>query len=162
MRGRRVALVLALAVSVSLAVGASGFSALSADRTISVAVADDEEAFLALDVPSELEFDNGRHDGVVIIEFVGNNFPEPLELNITISDPRGSPVKLDQETPDTLGSGETATVTVDLECSAGQEREDWDVDIVADGKTVHVELTRTVTIICTGEPDRSQTATSSQ
>jgi uncharacterized membrane protein len=155
-------------LAISLLVGTGGFSSAAADRGVDVTVVDDDSAFLGITLESPV-LDNGRHDETQLAS-VQNRFGVPLtDLEVTVDgdDPQ-SPKLLPQSTPDvdvpdSIAPGESGTIEADIQCSnAGGDgpTEDWQLHISATSDVATVDLTRTVTVECTGEgsgkPDGSQ------
>jgi len=146
-------------LALSLLVSTGSFSAVSADRGVDVTVADDDDAFLGITLESPV-LDNGRHDGTELAA-IQNRFGTPLtEIEVTITGddtqspkllPQGTP---DVDVPDTLGPGDNGVIEADIQCSnAGGSgpTEDWQIHVSASSDSATVELTRTVTVECTGE-----------
>lgn len=153
---KRLALSALVVASVLLVSSTGGFSAMSADRGVEVSVANDPHAFLALkDRANVLTFDNGRHDDVQLME-IENNLGQELDLRITIQDETAVPNHLYTTAPKELDRHEKQPVTVDIQCGNGENQEQWTVDIVASGEGVRIELSRMVTVICTGDPQPTE------
>ena len=138
-----------------------GFTSVNADRPLGIAVADDDEAFLGIET-TEPTLANGRHDAVALAT-VTNRLPGPLtDVDVRLTGATGGqpPKLLPQGNPDvtvpaTLDVTEDGTVTADVGCSAaggGAHTVTWDLHLEASGDGVTVELTRPVTVTCTGEP----------
>ena len=151
-----------LAIAALLLVSTTGgFTSVGADRGLSVAVADDDEAYLGIET-TDPTLANGRHDGVVLAT-VTNRLPGPLtDVDVRVTGATGGqpPKLLPQGNPDvtapaTLDVSEQGVVTADLACSAaggGAHTVTWDLHIEASAEGATVELTRPVTVTCTGDP----------
>jgi uncharacterized membrane protein len=146
-------------LAISLVVSSGSFSAVSADRGVAITVADDDSAFLGFtsEVPV---LDNGRHDETPLAT-LQNRFGGPLtDVEVTISgDDKPSPTLLPQSTPDvdvpdTIEPGDSGTIEADIQCSNVEgdgSTEDWQLHISASSDTATVDLTRPVTVECTGD-----------
>lgn len=172
--GRLRHLSIALAALVLLsAVGTGAFSSASADRQVTVAVAEDDRALIGVESDG-VELDNGAHIGdnetqegqsrgggtrqTVTLLRLTNRFQEPVtEVDVEL-------IGGDHRTPPNLGTGglsdfetivvgESAAVTADVVCSnaAGNE-ETWTLRVEASGESFSVETTERVTVTCTGSP----------
>lgn len=116
MTTRRVALLTVAVLGLALAVGSSGFSATSAQRTVSVSVVDDADAYLAVERAAgdgTLTVGPGRGrptDGVWLFD-VGNQFAEtPLAVTVEFEQTgaqrvTGLELQHDGDTVDAVGAG---------------------------------------------------------
>lgn len=176
---RRVPLALALLGVALLAVGTGGFSSSTADRSVSVAVVDDKNALLKVDVGNKTaEADEtGDVDGVVRVDN-GNSPPEnrnvPLitlenqadssELTVakvTAKTPvgerglsAGRPPKISNVSAvSNADSTKRQIVAGSVVCANNKESEKTViVSFTASSDQFTVELSRTVTVKCTGDP----------
>lgn len=150
-----------------------GFTSVGADRGLSIAVADDDEAFVGIDMADQT-LDNGNHDEVRLAVLT-NRLSSPLTdvaVQVTGTSASQSPKLVPQGNsdvvaPGTLDVSESGEVTADIRCDAaggGAHAETWDLRIEANGEGVTVDLPRQVTVACTGEragQDGTPTATES-
>lgn len=160
MTGRDHRLAVAVLVCLALTVGTSGLSTVSAERGFSVAVADDGSAYLGVQVHSH-ELPNGNHKDVPLLTLT-NRFPSAIvEFDASVlPTPDPKPPRITgpgvERPPTPIGVGDTAAVTASLTCAANPHGTDQFTvhvtAVTASGSTV--ELERTVTIDCTGEPNR--------
>ena len=105
-----------------LILGTGGFSAMSADRGVSVTVAGDEEAYLG--------YSDTCENGTLEITLT-NQFDEELtDVSITVAK--------EEEPLSDLGPGDSETVEFNVSESGGH-----DVTVDASGSGVSVELDRT-------------------
>jgi len=145
-----------IVLAISLLVGTGSFSAVSADRGVAITVADDDSAFLGFTSEAPV-LDNGRHNETTLAT-IHNRFDGRLtDVEVTISgDDNQSPqVKSGSDIkPSTLESGESGDIEADVQCSnsgGDGSTEDWQLEISASSDGASVDLTRTVTVECTGE-----------
>jgi len=122
-----------LALAVVLLLGTGGFSAISADRGVSVAVTGNDDAYLG--------YETACHNGTLNIT-ITNRFDETLTDGSVAVD--GNETELPEIKP-----SESATVTFDVSASDGQTIEPGDpVTVEASGSGISVELDRTVPEQC--------------
>ncbi|QSG06150.1 hypothetical protein [Halapricum desulfuricans] len=122
---RRWAYAALLALAVLLVLGTGGFSAMSADRGVSVSVADDEEAYLG--------YDDTCENGTLKVT-ITNQFDDRLtDVSITVD---GEQKDLPEDAEIEAAKQWTATFNV----SGTNSR---DVTVEASGPGVSVELDRT-------------------
>jgi hypothetical protein len=150
--------------ALSLAVGAGAFTSVSADRGVEVSVVDDDEAMLGIETAGggdTVKSDNNPETQPVMT--FHNRFGEDIELDVTVSERDGKPKlkssRLDPASGE-LGSGDPATLYAKINCNNGDPppSEDWSVTIEADGETVSVETTETITVECTGDGNKNKTS----
>ena len=122
-----------LVLAVVLLLGTGGFSAISADRGVSVAVTGNDDAYLG--------YETACHNGTLNIT-ITNRFDETLtDGSVTVD---GNETELPEIKP-----SEHATVTFDVSASDGQTIEPEDpVTVEASGPGISVELDRTVPEQC--------------
>jgi hypothetical protein len=129
----------ALAVAASVA-ATGGFSAVTADRGVEVAVAPDGEAFLGIETPEA----RGAVGESVAVLRLRDNFRGDVDLE-RVSLPAPSEV-VALRTTGPVEMEPTATVAVTC-VAAGTER--VTVEVVAGGPSTAVRADRTVTVRCT-------------
>ena len=129
-----------IAVAAGLLVSTSGFTAMSAERPVTVAVADNENAILGIETLDA----SGTVGETVAVLKITNNFDH--EITVTVESDG-----IDNSS--TLTSGESWTVSVDCADSTAT------FDIDAGGSGVHVTTSETVSMNCT--PVTTQTTTTS-
>ncbi|MCU4719001.1 hypothetical protein [Halapricum hydrolyticum] len=120
-----------LALAVLLLLGTGGFSAISADRGVSVTVAGDDEAYVGY---------NATCHGQTLEITITNQFDSDITGTVTVGD-TGAEF-------DTLASGEAVTTEF-----INVESED-PVTVTAEGDGVSAELDRSVPTECTMPNDR--------
>jgi len=153
-RLRRLAVAALVAAAVLAIPATSGFSATSAERPVEVAVVDDGNAYLGLEKKSPT-LGNGTHSDVLLVEMMNNFAIDITDIEVSvIEDDASMPPNLVNSgsvTDSSLGPGETADVTADIDCGNAAGSETFVVDLsaeTADGSSV--ELTRDVEVECTG------------
>lgn len=140
-------LVVVLAVAVT---ATGGFSALASDRTADVVVAQDETAYLGIELRETVELGPGKTNGVRLAT-LRNNFPAELTtIAVTIEDTGQGPPLLESNTsPSSLAVGRAGLLTADVVCGAsGEER--WRIHIEASGPDIILRTSRDVIVTCTG------------
>jgi hypothetical protein len=106
-RRRRIVALLALCVAASMALGVGGYSSVSAERNVTVAVAPPEAAYLGL--AEELQCNTGGDDDLVRNQFAGDTSIERIEVEIMA---RGGYVRVGTSGPaHQLGPGESVDLT---------------------------------------------------
>jgi uncharacterized membrane protein len=150
--GRRLAAVLTVVGVALLTTGSGAFTAAQLDRGVDVSVVEDEEAFLAveeLDPAPEADANSSTdHVDVELVQLTNQFTAQDLTVAVDIDERSSGPDATSEPTASSVSSGETETVTVDVECPAGSSNEDWSVDITAEGEGVEIQLTRTVEVSC--------------
>jgi len=155
-RRRRIALaVTALAAVALLATGAFGFTNVSAERGVSVAVVDDESAFLGLPndpaVTCEVADDTETGCTVALVD-VTNQFSTAL-TDVSATADGG----LSLSTPDDIGVGEAGTISGTVACDPDEDEETtrtYDLAISVDGDGVSAtKYDKEVTVSCIGVED---------
>lgn len=145
MRHRR--LILALFVLAALITGTAGYSAIQAERSVDVAVADEETAYLAVESFSP-EIENGSQKPALRVT---NQFGREIDLSVQDVDTSGSVVY------DSLGTsnGEVSLKTgdhveVDVRCS-GTSDGTLEIVLFAEGKNdeLSVRTLQKVDVTCT-------------
>lgn len=150
MTGSRVPLALALPGVVVLTAGTGGYLSPSADRSVEIAVADDEYALIEVD-SVDRTLDNGNNQTVTLLELRNQIDDGPLavsELSVTGEDDSRPPKVLDWS----VASGATdATKRITAEVVCANNVENSEVYTVsANGNQFSVRLFRDVSIACTG------------
>ena len=142
-------LALAVAGLVGTSVGTTGaFSAVAADRGVTVAVAPPEGAYLGLSDPLEATVpENGTRADLLTVT---NRLNERVDLTaeVTEADPDGGPNVTNVSVVSSLAPGESGPVSADLTCdSNATEAVTVTVNAVGDG--VRVEgASRTFDLTC--------------
>jgi hypothetical protein len=126
-----------IAVATGLLVSTSGFTAMSAERPVTVAVADDENAILGIQT---LDGSGTVNETVAVLK-ITNNFDHEVDVDV---------VGGDIDASKSLESGAFWDVSTDCE-DTGRVT----VDITASGSGVHVTTSETVSMDCT--PTTTQT-----
>jgi hypothetical protein len=154
---RRLALLLAAVAATSLIAGAGGFTSARLDRGVSVAVVGDDAAYVGVESPDRTLV-NGMNREVPLVTLT-NRFDAPLdEVRVSVADDDGQPPTVRTVEPlDRLPSGESVTVDAAVVCEDGPARsEAVTVQVEAAGEGVSVALNRTLTLECTGAPNRGE------
>jgi hypothetical protein len=154
---RKLAIAIAICAIISLTSGVSGFTSVTADRSTSVAIVDQTDAYISF--PEEVNCENGKNDIIM------NKFPSklndgkiivtPQNGNLTFGfhgdskeefeDGNSNIFEIDDEAP--LKSGESLTIRIDSETT--NTAENLKIEVVdASGPTVAVDTSTTVDIKC--------------
>jgi hypothetical protein len=131
-----------IAVATGLLVSTSGFTAMSAERPVTVAVADDENAILGIET---LDGSGTVNETVAVLK-ITNNFDHEVDVDVEGGNIDDS----------TLGSADSSEISVYCE-EAGDQ--DVTVDITASGSGVHVTTSETVSMDCTTTQTTQTTTT---
>ena len=142
-------LALAAASLVATTVAGTGaFSAVDADRGITVAVAPPENAYLGLSEPLVSTVPDGGTRADLLV--VTNRLNERVDLTAEVveGDPDGGPSVTNVSVVSSLGVGESGPVAADLACDSNAT-ESVTVSVGADGDGVRVEgANRTFDLTC--------------
>lgn len=142
----RVALAAIVAVALSVAVGAGGFSAANADRSVTVDVVDDDDAYMALDYPSDarrLSVTDARTETVLTVR---NQFTVTVDTTVeaTVDSSDGLTVTLDEPTAEPIDPGESVPVEATFDCRTnGTYAATISVDARVDGEGTSVSAETT-------------------
>jgi len=131
-RRRTFLLVVALVTTLGLTLGTGGFSSVSADRGIDIAVTDDEQAFLAFS-QNTTDTTNGT---TAVDVTVGNQYPAGTALSTVTVTINGTAVDLAENGQLSTGASRTYT----FESVACDET----IEIEAAGSGVEVSFNRSV------------------
>jgi hypothetical protein len=155
-------LLLALA-AVCLVTTTGAFSSTTADRSVSVSVADDEDAYLGIEIDDPVVVErestggtnntteNGTNaadewsEDMTLLTFT-DDFGTSLDVDVSVAESGEPSVDLATGTV-SLASGETAAVEATVTCRGDNSR-DVTLDVTATGDGVVVDLTRAVEIRC--------------
>lgn len=149
---RKLAIAIAMCVIISLTSGVSGFTAVTADRSTSVEIATQTNAYLSfagsVNCETEIvtnEFPSELTDGQVIVAPQGGNltFGFHDDMKEEFNHGEGNTFKID-EAP--LESGDSLTIQIDSETTNTAHKVRVSVD--ASGPTVAVNTSTTVNIEC--------------
>ena len=148
---RTLSLVLVLAAVAGLAFGTAGFSAMSADRGLTVNVTDDETAYLGYE-PVADEVRGGESTAAVEYR---NQFAQDLgefRVNVSIVDAGRTDATIRTvDAPDRLDDGAASAVDVTLRCPVEEEVTLlFDADGSGGGVSVSVDRVHTVTCVPSG------------
>lgn len=140
-----------------LTLQSGAFSSATAERSVSVAVADDENAYLGMQ-QSPVAVTGNRSRGVVLLT-VTNRFPRPLDLAVRVTErnPSERPTVARVSGPDTLAPGAESTVTAVVTCANGTGSETATVSLSASSEGVSVTANRSVAVRCAGSAAPSPT-----
>jgi len=141
--------------------GTSGYTAVAGDRSVQIAVAPDDQAYLGVD-SEDRTLPVGHNEDVQLLTLTNNAPTRLTDVQVRIDDGTGPPpIISDRATVGPTGSsvpvGESVAVTADVTCAPGH-KEQFKLYVTATNNTFRSELSRTVTVHCEqppGEPDRS-------
>ncbi|WP_135305378.1 hypothetical protein [Haloarcula amylovorans] len=148
---RRVALAVVAVAALAFAVGSGGFSSVTADRTTSVHVVGDEDAYMALEYPDEPVTLSGGEQYDDAFVTVRNQFTETVNFTVeydvsTSEGLRASPARDTVSNP-SVGVGKKRDVSVQFECqSSGDHEATVTFSAQADGSDVSAETTEPRTV----------------
>ncbi|RLN01389.1 hypothetical protein D3D01_00805 [Haloarcula sp. Atlit-7R] len=132
----------------TLVVQTGAFTAVSADRSIEVTVADDEDALLGIDVQS-VAVERNTTANVTLLT-VENRFDSPMNLKTAVTghedNQRLNVTAVDA--PASLSSGEQGSVVATVECVNTTVAEAVAVDLTASGDGASVALSRDLDAKC--------------
>jgi uncharacterized membrane protein len=156
---RRTLLAVAMfALSVAVVTGSGSFTSASAERSVSVDVVEDERAFVGIERAGP-EVPNGNHE--VVLMYVTNRFHSKAESIsvVAVGEPSGPPPVVQELThPSKIQAGEKIPVRAKVTCGNATTGGEILVrlNVTTDGATV--EMTRSVTIECTGAPPANESS----
>lgn len=158
MKARRFVVALAAATAVALLVSSGSFSSVDAERGVSVAVADDQSAFVGVETHPRTLTAGPRNRTTLLT--VTNNFDVRAHVrNVDLGGggPPAPKVKDLATTKDRLDPDNSTNVTGKVKC--GIRSEEVTVDITVETVTgTYVSLSRKVEITCTTPTDRGRRA----
>jgi len=151
MNAVRLLAVVGVAASLVLVAPQTGaFTSATVDRSVSVAVVDDENAYLGIQ-QSPVSVTGSQSSEVVLLTLT-NRFQKPLDITVRVTarttDRR--PTVARASGPATLDAGAEASVTAVATCANSTATEQSTVSISASGDGVLVTADRTVTVDCVG------------
>ena len=159
MVGRRSLVALAAAVlALTLVSGTGGFSSVAADRPVSVAVVDDDEALVGVEA-DRIDRCGGNQRALTVSNRLGTDL-HTVQATVLddSSDVRGTVTG----TPDGVGIGDSGEITVRINpaASASEDAGNGDavdgtieIRLVVVGDGARVELTRSVPVECPSPAD---------
>lgn len=160
MHRRTLLAVAVFALSIAIVTGSGSFTSASAERPVSVQVVEDERAFVGVEtVPHELA--NGKHHIVLI--HVSNRFGSDVEsITVTVIDEPSGPPPVVQglSYPSTIQTGGTIDVSADVACGNTSTEDPVRLRMTVTTGDATVEVTRSVTIVCTGSPAANESSES--
>lgn len=143
--------VLALFVIAALIVGTAGYDSVQSERSADVNVANDADAYLALE-PTGTSIENGSTGTVLVAT---NQFGTSVDVSYTdVSTSDG--VAVQGLTATSLGTGETSSLEVT--CTTASDGT-VTVDIEATGDGIAFEKTETIAVSCEGSSTTTTTTT---
>ncbi|RKS75166.1 hypothetical protein BDK61_4707 [Haloarcula quadrata] len=138
----------ALALSMTLVAQTGAVTSMSAGRSIEVAVADDEDAFVGIDVQS-VEVERNATENVTLLT-VENRFDHSVDLDVVVTgaedNQRLNVTAVDA--PKSLNSGERGSVVATVECANATTAEMLTVALSASGGGTSVKLPRDMNAQC--------------
>jgi hypothetical protein len=147
---RRISLVL-LAVALIVGITATGGLSINlADRDVTVAVVDDDSAYVGYNSPPTLNVTSG--DRVTLVT-VTNRFDTAIDVtDVTVDSPTNVTASVEPY-PEGIGPGESGAVTASISCSSNVTTESLQVTITVEGSDVSATVfgrseTRTITTDC--------------
>ncbi|MFT4958138.1 MAG: hypothetical protein ACI9EZ_001459 [Halobacteriales archaeon] len=157
MHRRTLLAVAVFALSIVIVTSTGSFTSASVERGVSVAVADDDHAFVGVEA-KEPVLDNGNYT-VTLME-VSNRFNSDLEevsvesdAVIANAETTGPPPVIKEVwTVDSQGDARTIQVKASVTCSNAASGGTVPVHLTVSTGGVSVEMTRSAYITCTGEP----------
>lgn len=133
------------ALAVLLAVsGTAGYSSAAADRTVSIDVTEDAEAFLGVERDVVNETENSTDVSLTVTNRLSTTVALDIDHRHTEN---GSAIDTDPNTVEDLGPGERRDVSLSIDCaSTDAEEVELDVHVVGDG--IEVDIERAVETRC--------------
>ncbi|MBX0295306.1 hypothetical protein [Haloarcula nitratireducens] len=148
---RRVALAVVAVAALAFAVGSGGFSSVTADRTASVEVVGDEDAYMALNYSdSQVELSgSSEYDDTFVT--ATNQFAQPvnftIEYDVSTDEGLSASPASDTVTSQSVGVGNERDVTVQFNCTgSGQQNATVEFGARAEGASVFAETTENRTV----------------
>ncbi|MDT3434844.1 hypothetical protein [Haloarcula sp. 1CSR25-25] len=138
----------ALALSMTLVAQTGAVTSMSAERSIEVAVADDEDALLGIEVQS-VEVQRNATENVTLLT-AENRLDRPVDLDATATGDEDTQ-RLNVtavDAPESLSSGELGSVVATVECTNATTAEMLTVALSASGGGTSVELSRNMHAQC--------------
>lgn len=147
----------AVFVALVLAAGTGGFGAGDAERGVRAAVVDDDSAYLHVETAAPSR-PNGLSRDVTLLTLTNAASTTLDSVTVSVSDATsGAPAVRSVDTPVSLSPGEAGTATADVVCRPDASGP-VTLDIEASGDGMAISLHRTVTVTCTGDPNRETAA----
>ncbi|WP_424003630.1 hypothetical protein ACOZ4I_04965 [Haloarcula salina] len=138
----------ALSASTALVAQTGAYSAVSAEREVRVAVVDDEEALVGIQTrPVAVERNSSAN---VTLATVSNRFDSPIEIGTTATEAAADRrlTLTSVAAPDSLGSGERASILATVSCANATTATAITVTVTATGAGTSVELRRKLDAQC--------------
>ena len=140
----RLAWVFVVLAGVVAVFATGGFSVAEIDRSTEVSTADDDAAFVGVDVPDEpIEAEAGNE--TTLLE-VTNRFDHAVTVTADVSDADSLDPEIEVD-PTEIGQGEHAAVNATVECD-DEVSETLIVELAVTGDGVEVTLDREVEVVC--------------
>jgi len=135
-------------VAVALATGTGALSSSRLGRGVTAQVADDQHAQLGV-VASDVTVSGAATD-VALLTLVNRRAVTLTDVNVTVREANTTaPPALSNVTSiDGLAPGEAGTVMADVACGATTNSERVDIDVVASGPGIEIDLSRGVQVDC--------------
>lgn len=150
LHARHVALALSVVVVIAFTVGTGGFSSMTADRGVSIAVADDENAYLGIETDepdavraNALANEDGRETTLLTLT---NRFSSAVTIDARVPDAGDGLAITDIETL-TLSGGDSGTMAATVTCDTPVDRE-VTVEINASGTGIEVKTDEQIAVDC--------------
>ena len=160
MNRRTLLAVAVFALSVAVVTGSGSFTSASAERSVLIDVADDDHAFVGVENGTH-KLPNGQHE--VVLMNVSNRFDSDVEaVTITVIDEPSGPPEVVQRLsyPSTIPTGETIEVSADVACGNTSTQGPVRLRMNVTTGDASVEMTRSVTIVCTGAAPANESSES--
>lgn len=145
---RRFVVALAATAAVAILVSSSGFSSVGAERGVSVAVTDDQSAFVGVETHPQTLPTKETPKRITLLT-VTNNFDVRAHVRDVGLGGRSPPPKIEDAAPtkSSIAPGENGTVTANVNCGTGREAVTVDISVETVTGT-YVSLSREVAIEC--------------
>lgn len=142
-RTRHASLALAVVVLVAFTVGTGGFSSATVERGVTIAVADDEQAYLGI-APVNVTVTSGNETRLFTLT---NRFGTNLTIDAQVNDTSENMNVAAVDMPNRLGGGVSGPVNATVACDENATGT-VTVRIDASGAGVEVTMERRVTVEC--------------
>jgi hypothetical protein len=162
MRNRTILAVVMVFLSIAAVTGTGSFTSASVDRPVSIAVVEDERAYVGIHENRPV-ISPGTHD--VVLVRIANRFDSDVEnVDVTVRDDRRlletgrgtPPIVHDVDAPYAIPEGGDGFVEANVTCGATNTEAIVPLRITLGTGNVTAEMTRNVTIECVGPPPANE------
>jgi len=137
-------LLVGVLVAAGFVVGTGGVSSIGADRGVTVATANDENAYMALDFSDESVTGTVDEDVTVDVVTVTNRLTEPVDITVDYEVTRQGESTATTTGTDSsdmaIGTGDSFDASATFTCDS-HDTYILEFDVTADGNSVYVETT---------------------